>query len=225
MKLQKFESLSKVQGRESLIFQNIISKKIICSPFFIHFSCCFGKRMRFLLPSAYAFLTPSVHVPLDTVFNQIWWNNVIGWVKVCQKEVFSKRSRIKWNTRQDWSRFLDVSDANIWFWVEVNAFQTGKSSLQVSAVLQLCPFNHEEGLFFPCKSLHVFINQLSLLSSVLCVYCETFLIWRYSIWKHYLIEVKHDWQSRIKSFMHTDENETWLHYIISVPTITRQNRT
>ena len=58
----------------------------------------------------------------------------------------------------------------------VNAFQTGKSSVQVSAVLQLCPFNHEEGLFFPCKSLHVFIYQLSLLSSVLCVYCETYFL-------------------------------------------------
>ena len=38
----------------------------------IHFSCYFGKRRRFLPPGAYAFLTSSVHVPLDTVFNQIW---------------------------------------------------------------------------------------------------------------------------------------------------------
>ena len=61
------------------------------------------------------------------------------------------------------------------FEVEVNAFQTGKSSLQVSAVLQLCPFNHEESLFFPVSHCMFFIYQLSLLSSVLCVYCETFL--------------------------------------------------
>ena len=38
----------------------------------IHFSCYFGKRRRFLPPGAYAFLTSSVHVPLNTVFNQIW---------------------------------------------------------------------------------------------------------------------------------------------------------
>ena len=37
----------------------------------IHFSCYFGKQMQFLPPGAYAFLTPSFHVPLDTVFNQI----------------------------------------------------------------------------------------------------------------------------------------------------------
>ena len=33
-----------------------------------------------------------------------------------------------------------------------------------------------KGLFFPCKSLHVFIYQLSLLSSVLCVYSETYFL-------------------------------------------------
>ena len=38
----------------------------------IHFSCYFGKRRRFLPPGAYAFLTSSVHVPLNTVVNQIW---------------------------------------------------------------------------------------------------------------------------------------------------------
>ena len=40
-----------------------------------------------------------------------------------QKEVLCKRSGIKWNTSQDWSWFLDVSDAYILFRVEVNAFQ------------------------------------------------------------------------------------------------------
>ena len=75
------ESLSKVQGRESLIFQTYVTFSvdfpkihitIICLPMLlIHFFCYFGKRRRFLLPGAYAFLTSSVHVPLDTVFNQI----------------------------------------------------------------------------------------------------------------------------------------------------------
>ena len=32
-----------------------------------------------------------------------------------------------------WSGFLDVADAYTWFQVEVNSFQTGKGSLQVSA--------------------------------------------------------------------------------------------
>ena len=75
------ESLSKVQGRESLIFQTYVTFSvdfpkihitIICLPMLlIHFFCYFGKRRRFLPPGAYAFLTSSVHVPLDTVFNQI----------------------------------------------------------------------------------------------------------------------------------------------------------
>ena len=38
----------------------------------IHFSCYFGKRRRFLPPGAYAFLTSSVYIPVNTVFNQIW---------------------------------------------------------------------------------------------------------------------------------------------------------
>jgi len=79
----KSESLSKVHGRESMIFliyKNIyepplifqIYIAIICSSMLlIHFSCYFGKQRRFLLPGAYAFLTASVHVPLNTVFNQI----------------------------------------------------------------------------------------------------------------------------------------------------------
>ena len=73
-------SLSRVQGRESLIFQTYVTfpiifqryKTIICSPvLLIHFFCYFGKRRRFRPPSAHAFLTSSVRVPLDTVFNQI----------------------------------------------------------------------------------------------------------------------------------------------------------
>ena len=37
----------------------------------IHFFCYFGKQWRFLSPGAYAFLTSFVHVPLDTVFDQV----------------------------------------------------------------------------------------------------------------------------------------------------------
>ena len=51
-----------------------------------------------------------------------------------QKEVSCKISRIEWNTRQDWSGFLDVSDAYIWFRVEVNANQTVQSSVEFSEV-------------------------------------------------------------------------------------------
>ena len=52
------------------IFQIHIT--IIFSPrLLIHFFCYFGKRKLFVPPGAYAFLTTSVHVPLDTVFNQI----------------------------------------------------------------------------------------------------------------------------------------------------------
>ena len=76
------ESLSKVQDREILIVLNIcnypfpsifqIHITIICSlMLLIHFFCYFGEQNRFLPPGAYAFLTSSVHVPLDTVFNQI----------------------------------------------------------------------------------------------------------------------------------------------------------
>ena len=56
-------------------------------------------------------------------------------LKVCSKRGFCKGSRIEWNTRQDWSGFLDVSDAYIWFRVEVNPFRTGKSSDQVTESL------------------------------------------------------------------------------------------
>ena len=53
------------------IFQ--INITIICSQMLlIHFFCYFGKGRRFLPSGAYPFLTSSVHVPLDTVFNQIW---------------------------------------------------------------------------------------------------------------------------------------------------------
>ena len=74
------ELLSKAQGRESLIFQTPVAFSIdfpniynvICSPVsLIHFFSYFGKRRRFLPPGDYAFPTSSVHVPLDTVFNQI----------------------------------------------------------------------------------------------------------------------------------------------------------
>ena len=61
----KSESLSKFQGRESLIFQIYIT--IICSSkLLIHLSCYFGKRGWFFSPGAYAFPTSSVHVPLNT---------------------------------------------------------------------------------------------------------------------------------------------------------------
>ena len=73
------ESLSKVQGHESVIFQTYVTFSIsfpniyndylysnVIDSFFY-----FGKRRRFLPPGAYAFFTSSVHVPLDTVFNKI----------------------------------------------------------------------------------------------------------------------------------------------------------
>ena len=51
-----------------------------------------------------------------------------------KKSLSEKKSRIEWKTEQDhWNGFLDVSEAYIWFLVEVNAFQTGKSSVQVRA--------------------------------------------------------------------------------------------
>ena len=75
------ESLSKVHGRESLIFQTYVTFSIdfrkihitiICLPMLlIHFFCYLGKRRRFLPPGAYTFLISSFHIPLDTVFNQI----------------------------------------------------------------------------------------------------------------------------------------------------------
>ena len=77
----KSGSLSKVHGRESLIFQIYVTFSsifqiyitIISSPMLlIHFSCYFGKQRRFLPLGAHAFLTSSVHVPLNTVFNQMW---------------------------------------------------------------------------------------------------------------------------------------------------------
>ena len=75
------ESLSKVQGGESLIFKTYVTFPIdfpnIYNDYLLanvidSFFCCSGKRRPFLPPGAYAFLpTSSVHVPLDTVFNQI----------------------------------------------------------------------------------------------------------------------------------------------------------
>ena len=75
------DSLSKVQGCESFIFQTYVTfsidfpniHAIICLPILlIHLFCFFGKRRRFLPPRSYAFLTSSLHIRLDTVFNQIW---------------------------------------------------------------------------------------------------------------------------------------------------------
>jgi len=74
------ESLPKVQGRERLIFQTHVTFSIdfpnIHNDYLLAnvidlFNCYFGKRTQFLPPGACAFLTSSVHVPLDTVFNQI----------------------------------------------------------------------------------------------------------------------------------------------------------
>ena len=62
---------------------------------------------------------------------------------------FTKRSSIERNTRQDWSRFLDVSDLYVWFWIEINPFQTGKSEfagqrgLKADCVpLSLCSYKY-----------------------------------------------------------------------------------
>ena len=72
------ESLSKVQGRESLIFLTYVTFSIdfpnIYNDYLLanvidSFLCYFGKRRRFFPPGAYAFLTSSVHVPLETIFS------------------------------------------------------------------------------------------------------------------------------------------------------------
>ena len=75
------ESLSKVQGRENLIFQTYVTfsidfPKIHYYDYFlanvIDSILYFGKRRLFLPPGAYAYLTSSPLIPLDTVFNQIY---------------------------------------------------------------------------------------------------------------------------------------------------------
>ena len=80
MTRSRHESSSKVQGRESFIFQAYVTFSIdfsntyndyLLANVIDSFLCYFGKRKRFLPPGAYAFLTSSVHVPLGTVFNQI----------------------------------------------------------------------------------------------------------------------------------------------------------
>ena len=48
--------------------------------------------------------------------------------------VFCKRSRTEWNTRQDWSGFLGVADAFLWFRVEVRGrpFNSGGGGWVIS---------------------------------------------------------------------------------------------
>ena len=71
----KSESLSKGQGRESLIFQIYVTFSIDFPSIYndyllvkVIMSCYFGKRGWFFSPGAYAFPTSSVHVPLNTFF-------------------------------------------------------------------------------------------------------------------------------------------------------------
>ena len=73
------KSLSKVQGRESLIFQIYVTFSIGVPNIYDHylfangtdsFACYFDRRRRFAPHGTYAFLTSSVHVPLNTVVNQ-----------------------------------------------------------------------------------------------------------------------------------------------------------
>ena len=80
MTRSRHESLSKVQGRESLIFQTYVTFSIafsnryddyLLAVLLIHFFSYFGKQKRFLPSGAYAFLTSFVHVSLDAVFSQI----------------------------------------------------------------------------------------------------------------------------------------------------------
>ena len=87
MTRSRHEPLAKVQGRESLFWPNQwqpfpsifqINITIICSSMLlIHFVRYFGKRERFLPPGAYAFVTSSIHVHLDSVskglFTWRWW--------------------------------------------------------------------------------------------------------------------------------------------------------
>ena len=106
---------------------------------FISFVILANEGVGFLPPGAYAFLTSSVQL-----FMFLWILSLTKYDKImskdeltfAQKEVSCKISRIEfeWNTRQDWSGFLDVSDAYIWFRVEVNANQTVKSSVEFSEV-------------------------------------------------------------------------------------------
>ena len=74
------ELLSKIQGRESLIFQIYVTFSIDFPNTYDHyllanvtdsFSRYFDRRRRFLPHGTYGFLTSSVHVPLNnTVVNQ-----------------------------------------------------------------------------------------------------------------------------------------------------------
>ena len=96
----------RVKVETAWFFQTYIT--IICSAvLLIHFSCYFGKLGLFLPPGAYKFPTCSFHVPLDFVFNQIWQNNVLGWVKLCSKTGFQKKKigdRMK-----NWERLKRIS--------------------------------------------------------------------------------------------------------------------
>ena len=59
--------------RQRLIFQIYVT--IICSPLLLILIISLDILVNegdFSHPAAYAFLTTSVHVPLDSVFNQIW---------------------------------------------------------------------------------------------------------------------------------------------------------
>ena len=53
------------------------------------------------------------------------------------KKEFSVKDR---GSNETLDRFLDVSDTYIWFWVEVNTFQTGRSGQSHS---WLCPFKQQ----------------------------------------------------------------------------------
>ena len=69
------------------------------------------------------------HVPLDTVFNKMWLKKRCKMNTSLLVKRFSVRDR---NITQDWSGCIRRIPY-IWFWVEVNVFQTGKTSVQVRA--------------------------------------------------------------------------------------------
>ena len=95
--------------------------------------CKDSRLLPFPVVYAHYIFSPLPTIHMNHLY-EIWKGENGRCPQFAQKEVSCKRSGIEWNTRPDCSGFLDVLGANIWFRVVVNAFQTGKSSAQFSAV-------------------------------------------------------------------------------------------